>query len=273
MTELKNKVAIVTGGARGIGFAICEALGAAGCDVIIADICEDTSREATQRLVQAGYVCEPYKLDVTQEDSVRGMVQDVLQRHGRIDIFVNNSGVGQKVTSTIQLPAAEWNRVLSVNLFGVFLCCREVGLVMAKQGGGRIINIASLNSVSPVALTAAYNVSKAGVASLTQTLAAELAPFGVNVNAISPGPIETAITDAVIPQRAATLGISRDEMVERVRASIPAGRWGTPADVAKVVLFLSSDQSDWMTGQNLILSGGLSGTQASPLKHVILDKE
>ena len=131
----------------------------------------------------------------------------------------------------------------------------------------------SLNSVSPVALTAAYNVSKAGVASLTQTLAAELAPFGVNVNAISPGPIETAITDAVIPQRAATLGISRDEMVERVRASIPAGRWGTPADVAKVVLFLSSDQSDWMTGQNLILSGGLSGTQASPLKHVILDKE
>jgi NAD(P)-dependent dehydrogenase (short-subunit alcohol dehydrogenase family) len=144
---------------------------------------------------------------------------------------------------------------------------------MAKQGGGRIINIASLNSVSPVALTAAYNVSKAGVASLTQTLAAELAPFGVNVNAISPGPIETAITDAVIPQRAATLGISRDEMVERVRASIPAGRWGTPADVAKVVLFLSSDQSDWMTGQNLILSGGLSGTQASPLKHVILDKE
>jgi 3-oxoacyl-[acyl-carrier protein] reductase len=100
-----------------------------------------------------------------------------------------------------------------------------------------------------------------------------LAPFGVNVNAISPGPIETAITDAVIPQRAATLGISRDEMVERVRASIPAGRWGTPADVAKVVLFLSSDQSDWMTGQNLILSGGLSGTQASPLKHVILDKE
>ena len=170
MTELKNKVAIVTGGARGIGFAICEALGAAGCDVIIADICEDTSREATQRLVQAGYVCEPYKLDVTQEDSVRGMVQ---------------------------LPAAEWNRVLSVNLFGVFLCCREVGLVMAKQGGGRIINIASLNSVSPVALTAAYNVSKAGVASLTQTLAAELAPFGVNVNAISPGPIETAITRAI----------------------------------------------------------------------------
>jgi NAD(P)-dependent dehydrogenase (short-subunit alcohol dehydrogenase family) len=177
--------------------------------------------------------------------------------------------VAPNVVSTIQLSLAEWNRILNVNLSGLFLCCREVGIVMAKQGGGRIINIASLNSVSPAALTAAYNVSKAGVVSLTQTLAVELAPFGINVNAISPGPIETEFHGVVMPQRAATLGISREEMVEKIRAAIPLGRWGRPADIGKVVLFLASAQSDWITAQNLIVSGGLSGVSASPPKEVV----
>lgn len=273
MNELTNKIAIVTGGAQGIGFSICQALGAAGCDVIIADICEDKSSGAVQRLVEAGYRCHSQKLDVTQEAAVQKLIKGVTERHGRIDILVTSSGVAPNVVSTIQLTSAEWNRVLEVNLFGVFLCCREVGLVMAKQGGGRIINIASLNSVSPAALTAAYNVSKAGVVSLTQTLAVELAPFGVNVNAISPGPVETEFHDVVMPQRAATLRISRAEMVEKIRASIPLGRWGTPADIAKVVLFLSSSQSDWITGQNLIVSGGLSGVTALPPKEAILGEK
>jgi len=270
MGELTDKIAIITGGAQGIGFGICQALGAAGCDVIIADISEDKSIVAAQKLAEAGYRCYSHKLDVTQEDSVQDLVKGVTERHGRIDILVNSSGVAPNVVPTIQLTSAEWNRVLAVNLFGVFLCCREVGVVMARQEGGRIINIASLNSVSPAALTAAYNVSKAGVVSLTQTLAVELAPFGVNVNAISPGPVETEFHDVVMPQRAATLRISRDEMVEKIRASIPLGRWGRPADIANAVLFLSSSQSDWITGQNLIVSGGLSGVSASPPKEVIL---
>jgi NAD(P)-dependent dehydrogenase (short-subunit alcohol dehydrogenase family) len=269
MDELKNKIAVVTGGARGIGFGVCEALGAAGCDLVIADIDEEKSRAAVAALLQAGYRCEAQKVDVTREDSVHGMVQSILKQHGRIDILVNCSGVAPNVVSTIQLSLAEWNRVLNVNLSGLFLCCREVGIVMAKQGGGRIINIASLNSVSPAALTAAYNVSKAGVVSLTQTLAVELAPFGINVNAISPGPIETEFHGVVMPQRAATLGISREEMVEKIRAAIPLGRWGRPADIGKVVLFLASAQSDWITAQNLIVSGGLSGVSASPPKEVV----
>jgi len=272
MNDLKDKVAIVTGGARGIGFGICEALGAAGCDLIIADISEDKSSEAAQKLLRGGYHCRAQRVDVTQEDSVQHLVKAVRERHGRIDILVNSSGVAPNVVPTIRLTSGEWNRVLNVNLHGVFTCCREVGAVMAKQESGRIINIASLNSVSPAALTAAYNVSKAGVVSLTQTLAMELAPFGVNVNAVSPGPIETEFHDVVMPQRAATLGISREQMVEKVRASIPLGRWGTPTDIAKVVLFLASSQSDWMTGQNLIVAGGLSGVAASPAKEFILGK-
>ncbi|MGC1580826.1 MAG: SDR family NAD(P)-dependent oxidoreductase [Candidatus Acidiferrales bacterium] len=269
MNELSNKIAIVTGGARGIGFGVCEALGAAGCELVIADIDEEKSHAAVGSLRQAGYRCETQKLDVTREDSVREMVHGCMELHGRIDILVNCSGVAPNVVSTIHLTLAEWNRVLGVNLSGLFLCCREVGMVMARQGGGRIINIASLNSVSPAALTAAYNVSKAGVVSLTQTLAVELAPFGVNVNAVSPGPIETEFHSVVMPQRAATLGISREQMVERIRAAIPLGRWGRPSDIGKAVCFLASSQSDWITAQNLIVSGGLSGVSASPPKEIV----
>ena len=270
MHDLKNKVAIVTGGARGIGLSVCETLAGAGCAVVIADISEQNGGAAEQNLRHAGYACEYLWVDVAQEDSVRAMVEGVQKRHDRIDILVCSSGVPAKVIPTIQLPSEEWIRVLTVNLFGVFLCCREVGAVMVKQGGGRIINMASLNAVSPPALTAAYNVSKAGVVSLTQTLALELAPFGVNVNAISPGPIVGDFNDVIMPQRAATLGITPDQMVEKIRASIPLGRWGTTADVANAVLFLSSPQSDWITGQNLIVAGGLSGVAASPPKEVIL---
>lgn len=269
MKELEKKIAVVTGGARGIGYGVCCALGAAGCEVIIADADQEKSREAVRTMTQEGCRCEAQEIDVTDESSVHKLFENVAARHGRIDILVTSAGVAQNVVSTIRLTSAEWDRVLRVNLFGVFLCCREVAPHMAKQGSGRIINLASLNSVSPAALTAAYNVSKAGVVSLTQTLATELAPFGVNVNAISPGPIETEFHNVVMPQRAATLGISREEMVEKVRASIPLGRWGTPADIGKIAVFLASSQSDWMTGQNLIVAGGLSGVAASPRKDVV----
>ena len=208
---------------------------------------------------------------MTNEDSVRSMVEEVKSKHSRIDILVNCAGVPPNVVPLIHLSTAEWNRVLSVNLIGVFFCCREVGALMAQQESGKIINIASLNAVSPAALSVSYNVAKAGVVSLTQTLAVELAPFGVNVNAISPGPVATEFHDTVMPQRAATLGITREAMVERVRASIPLGRWGKPEDIAKAVLFLASDQSEWMTGQNLVVAGGLAGVAAAPPKQVVRD--
>jgi len=269
-TGLEGKIAIVTGGARGIGFATCEALAAQGCKVALADISEEEGAAAASKLAQSGQFCQPHAVDVTSESLVRQLVARVLQDLGRIDILVNCSGVAPNVVPMIRLELSEWTRVLQVNLYGTFLCCREIGLLMAKQESGRIINIASLNSVSPAALTVAYNVSKAGVVSLTQTLAAELAPFHVNVNAISPGPVETRFHDVVMPQRAATLGIERAAMIERVRASIPLGRWGEPSDIAKAVLFLASSESEWITGQNLIVAGGLSGVSAAPAREVIL---
>lgn len=269
MDTLKESIALVTGGAQGIGLGIGEALGAAGCHVVIADLNKAKMRVASAKLKDLGYLCDMVEVDVTKEESVQSMVKSARERHGRIDILVNSAGVPANVVPSIRLSTSEWNRVLSVNLLGVFLCCREVGAVMVGQESGRIINIASLNSVSPAALFLAYNVAKAGVVSLTQTFAVELAPFGVRVNAVSPGPTETEFHDTVMPQRAATLNITREQMVERVRAAIPLGRWGKPADIAKAVVFLASDQSDWMTGQNLIVAGGLAGVSAVPPKEII----
>jgi NAD(P)-dependent dehydrogenase (short-subunit alcohol dehydrogenase family) len=270
MDVLQNKTAVVTGGSRGIGLGICEVLASEGCRLVIADINQDRMQEAVTRLSGRGHQCEAIRVDVTDEESVVAF-QKELRANYQVDILVNSAGVAPNIVPAIKLSSSEWSRVLGVNLFGVFLCCREIGSMMARQGHGSIINIASLNAVSPAALSAAYNVAKAGVVSLTQSLAVELAPCGVRVNAISPGPIETEFHDVVMPQRAATLGVTKDEMVERVRKSIPLGRWGRPRDVAQAALFLaSSEQSDWITGQNLIVSGGLSGVAASPSKETML---
>jgi NAD(P)-dependent dehydrogenase (short-subunit alcohol dehydrogenase family) len=273
MNNLQDRVAVVTGGAQGIGFGVCEALAGAGCRVVIADIRKDRMQAAAARLAQLDCRCETVETDVTSEESVRGMIRYVQAHSDRLDILVNSAGIPPNVVSTIRLSTAEWQRVLDVNLLGVFLCCREVGTYMVeKDAGGKIVNIASLNAVSPAALCAAYNVAKAGVVSLTQTLAVELAPFGINVNSVSPGPTVTEFHDTVMPQRAATLGISRDQMIERVRAAIPLGRWGQPSDIGAAVLFLASDQSSWITGQNIVVSGGLAGVAASPPKEVIRAK-
>ena len=270
MNVLQNKTAVVTGGSRGIGLAICEALASEGCTLIIADISQERMQEAVRHLSALGHRCEAVRVDVTDEESV-GAFESQLRTTGRqVDILVNSAGVAPNIGPTIKLSSTEWRRVLDVNLFGVFLCCREIGAQMARQGHGSIINIASLNALSPAALCAAYNVAKAGVVSLTQSLAVELAPCGVRVNAISPGPIETEFHDVVMPQRAATLGVTKEEMVERVRKSIPLGRWGRPRDVAQAALFLASEHSDWITGQNLVVSGGLSGVAASPSKETML---
>jgi NAD(P)-dependent dehydrogenase (short-subunit alcohol dehydrogenase family) len=270
MDLLQNKIAVVTGGSRGIGLAICEVLGSEGCELVVSDISQDRIQEAVSHLSARGYRCKAVRVDLTDEESVVGFQKQLRTTCDQVDILVNSAGVAPNIVPTIKLSSTEWRRVLDVNLFGVFLCCREIGAMMVRHGHGSIINIASLNAVSPAALCAAYNVAKAGVVSLTQSLAVELASCGVRVNAISPGPVETEFHDVVMPQRAATLGITREEMVERVRKSIPLGRWGRPSDVAQAALFLASDHSEWITGQNLIVAGGLSGVAASPSKETML---
>ena len=168
----------------------------------------------------------------------------------------------------LDLSDQQWRRVIEVNLTGTFHTCRAAGRIMARQESGAIVNLASINGQSPAALVAAYNAAKAGVISLTKTLALELAPYGVMVNAVSPGPVYTDFNKKVMAQRSKSLGISEDDMIERVRKAVPLGRWGEPVDIARAVSFLCSPAASWITGEVLRVSGGLEGVSAASPKVV-----
>jgi len=205
-------------------------------------------------------------LDVTDSKGVKAFFNRVFDNYKRLDILVNNAGIGQNVNPIVELEDSEWARVLDVTLTGTFYCCRAAGRIMEHQESGSIVNIASINGQSPAALVAAYNVAKAGVISLTKTLALELASYSVRVNAVSPGPVYTEFNRTVMSQRCESLDISEDQMIERIRNTIPLGRWGEPTDIAQGVSFLCSPQASWITGEVLRVSGGLEGVSATPPK-------
>ena len=262
--KLDGKIAVVTGGGQGLGRGIALELSSQGADVVLAEIDERRGRETATEIQGRGGKAVAIATDVTAESSVENMVQEVLRTRGRIDILINNAGARPNVAAVVDLPLDEWNRVLAITLTGVLLCCRAVGRVMMRQESGKIVNISSINGINPAALSVAYNVAKAGVISLSRTLAMELAPYSVNVNAVCPGPLHTDFHSHLMPQRAQTLGISTEQMMERIRGAIPLGRWGEPEDVAKTVAFLVSDDTSWVTGETISVSGGLAGVSAAP---------
>ena len=264
--ELKDKIAVVTGAAQGLGLGITRRLAEEGADVIIADLQPEKAESEAANLREEGLSVSASVLDVGDSQSVNTFFDDLFDSRGRIDILVNSAGVGQTVTHTVDLPDEEWERVIHITLTGTFYCCRAASRIMEKQASGCIVNLASINGQSPAALVAAYNVAKAGVISLTQTLALELAACGVRVNAISPGPVYTEFNRRNMAQRCESLNISEEEMIERVRAAIPLGRWGEPADIANGVAFLCNPSTSWVTGEVLRVSGGLAGVSATPAK-------
>lgn len=266
LRSLDGLIAVVTGAAQGLGLGICEQLARDGATAIIADLQHDKSTTEAARLRADGLKVESAYLNVTDSAGATAFFNDVVNEHGRLDILVNNAGVGQNVAPVVALSDEEWHRVLSATLTGTFYCCRAAGAIMEKQEFGCIVNIASINGQNPAALVAAYNVAKAGVISLTRTLAVELAAYGVRVNAVSPGPVYTEFNRQNMAQRCLSLNITEDEMIERIRAAIPLGRWGEPIDIAQAVAFLCSPQASWITGEVLRVSGGLEGVSAAPPK-------
>ncbi|MHA1549012.1 MAG: SDR family NAD(P)-dependent oxidoreductase [Alphaproteobacteria bacterium] len=264
--ELAGKVAVVTGAAQGLGLGMVAELARRGAHAIVADVQKDKAAAAAAGLADKGLKVDAINIDVTDAASVEACLEEVAATYGGLDILVNNAGSGQKVTAVVELPDEEWNRVLEINLTGTFRCCRAGGRIMEKQGSGAIVNIASINGQNPAALVAAYNVAKAGVISLTRTLALELAAYGVRVNAICPGPVYTDFNRTIMAQRRVSLGITEEEMIEKVRGAIPQGRWGEPEDIANVVAFLCGPDSAWMTGDVIRVSGGLEGVSAAPPK-------
>lgn len=260
--DLHGQTALVTGGAQGLGLEIATELARCGAFVHIGDVQEEKAKSAAKTLEQQGLQVAAVRMDIAQSASVDGAIDQVVARNGRLDILVTSAGVGQTVTPIVELSDEEWNRVLGITLTGTFYSCRAAARVMTRQERGSIVNLASVNGQNPAVLVAAYNAAKAGAISLTRTLALELAAYGVRVNAVSPGPVYTDFNRTVMAQRCQRMGITEQELIERVRGSIPLGRWGEPTDIAHAVAFLCSPQASWMTGEILRVSGGLEGVSA-----------
>jgi len=264
--ELDKQVAVVTGGAQGLGRGIVEALARRGATVVIADIQKDKATETATEMRKQDLRVSAEEIDIADSASVDRCYNELQERHGRLDIAVHSAAVGQNVAPIVTLEDEEWRRVIDISLTGTFYCCRAAGRIMERQSRGCIVNLASINGQNPAALVAAYNVAKAGVISLTRTAALELAAYGVRVNAVSPGPVYTEFNRTLMAQRCASLDLTEDEMIEKVRSAIPMGRWGEPSDIAEAVAYLCGPHATWMTGEVLRVSGGLEGVSAVPPK-------
>jgi len=240
---LQGKVALVTGSARGIGLAIAQRFQLAGASVILNDI----DGSALLHSLKNGTGHDGYVADISSRVEVQSMVDQIVSKHGQIDILVNNAGVEPK-SSLLEMTDDQWNRTLEVNLTGTFLCTQIVARVMVNQGkGGRIIQISSIAGKNVLPNCANYCASKAGIIGFTREAARELAAYQITVNALCPGVIETEMT-----------ALARENVVimERWKREIPAGRLGTPAEVASLALFLASPDAGYLTGQAINVDGG-----------------
>jgi len=243
--ELKGKVALVTGGAQGIGKAVALMLARHGADVVVADVNLEKAAETAKEVEATGRGAMAVNVDVTRLSDVENMVESAIGRFGRIDILINNAGIARDKL-ILRMTEEDWDAVLDVNLKGTFNCTKAVIKHMSKQRSGKIVNIASVVGEMGNAGQANYSASKAGVIGLTKTIAREFAQRGINVNAIAPGYIQTPMKD-VLP----------DKAKKELKRMIPMERLGQPEDVAYAVLFLVSDASSYVTGQVLNVNGGI----------------
>ena len=242
---LKDKVALVTGAAQGIGKAIAIRLAKEGANVVICDMNEAQAQQTAAEIVSLGVKAVSYKVNVTQEKEAQACVDKVIDTLGRIDILVNNAGVTRDGL-LIRMKEGDWDMVMAVNLRGTFNFTKSVAKSMIKNRSGKIVSVASIIGLIGNAGQANYAASKAGVMGLTKSVAKELAGRNINVNAVAPGFIDTAMTQA-LPEE------TRKKMLELV----PLRRMGTPEDVADVVFFLCSDLSKYITGQVITIDGGM----------------
>jgi len=251
--RLSGKAALVTGGGSGIGLATALAFLREGARVTISDVSDERGREAVSAAAAGGFEARFVRGDVSREADARRMVDETVRGLGRIDVLFNNAGI--LIEKPVhELSEEEWDRILGINLKGVFLVSKHAVPYMMRQRGGAIVNTGSVNSIVGDLGDPAYCASKGGVALLTKAMALDYAPHGIRVNAVCPGWVETRM----FQQEAATRGVSVDAYRLYAGAQHPLGRVGRPEDIANAVVFLASDDSSYMTGSLLVVDGGFT---------------
>ena len=245
--RINEKVAIVTGGAQGIGQGICLRLAEEGARVVIFDVNLEEARKTAQEIERAGGKALALKVDVTKSAEVEAAVKQVVSKFGKVDILVNNAGLSLSCAVS-KMSEETWDKVQDVNLKGAFLCCRAVMPYMKERRSGKIVNITSIAALRGTLFSAHYGASKAGLVAFTQGLAMELGHRNINVNAVGPGIITTPLSSQEITP----------ELQEHLKNKIPLRRIGVPRDIANAVLFLVSDEASYISGQCLYVCGGLS---------------
>jgi NAD(P)-dependent dehydrogenase (short-subunit alcohol dehydrogenase family) len=258
MKRLAGKVALVTGAgrARGIGSSCAVRLAEEGAAVIITDLENSELNNVADILTNYSVPVLPLFADLTSEKSVAGMIEKAKEEFGRIDILVNNAGGSPGPAPLAQFTLEAWEKTVAINLTGTFLCCREAVPLMIDQGGGKIINISSRAARRGAIWMHAYSAAKAGVLGLTCSMAVELAPFNICVNALCPGDIETELKQWGLEMEARAKGTTVDALRKEIAAATPLGRLGKPEDVASAVAFFASSDSDYLTGEVVNITGG-----------------
>lgn len=247
--KLQDRIAIVTGGGSGMGRAMVQEFVAEGANVLALDVRKAAVDETAEKIGLPGRVV-PFECDVSDEKAVKAAVAKAMETWGRVDIVCNNAGILDDYVIAEETSTELWTRILGVNLNGPFFVCREVLPIMVAQGKGVIINTASISAFIAGGGGSAYTASKHAVLGLTRQLAFEYGRKGVRVNAICPGPIHTGMTDYLLTPE------GRNEHVDSIIEALPAGRWGKPVEIARLAVYLASDDADFIHGSAYVMDGG-----------------